>query len=130
MITFYGLQKNGVYELKPKHFKTTHTAFKDKMGLIMFYADWCPHCSSDETVGFWTELSQELKGLMPIGAFNCNNHKKTATELGISGFPTIMFVNYDGNMEQYEGGRDMDSIMGFICKKANKVLGKKCDKYM
>lgn len=70
-----------------------------KPGIVMMYADWCPHCNNPDTILMWNKLGSmmdEQNGW--VGAFNCADefNSKIASNLKVEGYPTIMFVDKTG----------------------------------
>ena len=108
-----------------------------KVGFIMFYAPWCPHCEG--MLEPWSELSLGLKKYdigVEFSAFNCENeaagNKTLSAKIGIQGFPTIKWFDINGNLStpllqnNKEMGRSKQEILAFICEKMQKCYS--CDK--
>lgn len=104
--TFY-TDVYGVKELTSKDFKNNkinNKTLMNKPGMMMFYADWCPHCSNDETRSAWGKLGRMMDPQDGwVGAMNCadktNGNNQIATRLGITGYPTIKFINKNGAIQ-------------------------------
>jgi len=56
-----------------------------------------------------------------VGDMDCTVHKDTCGKMGVQGYPTIKHGSTD-NMEDYKGGRDLDSLRKF----ASTELGPGC----
>ena len=55
---------------------------------------------------------------MQIAKVDADNHKDLGRKFGVSGFPTLKW--FDGKSDtpaNYESGRDIDSLQGFITEK-------------
>lgn len=119
---FYSNSKH-VQELNSGDFNGEILKMNGAPGLIMWYADWCPHCSNKDTINLWNDIGDFCYPDVNVAAINCNNsfygNNEVARRIGISGYPTITYVNADGSIDDkfYEGNRDKDSIIGFICEK-------------
>jgi protein disulfide-isomerase-like protein len=84
-----------------------------KTTFIKFYAPWCGHCKAMKPS--WDTLMEEYKDSDSIlvadvnciegGADLCKKH-------GVKGFPTVKFGEAS-NLENYKGGRDLDSLKDF-----------------
>jgi len=90
--------------------------------LIEFYAPWCGHCK--QLSPEWEKAAKNLKGIVRIGAVNCDNEKELAQHFGIQGFPTIKLFpstltptpdkkGVIKNPEDYQGGRTAAAIVNF-----------------
>ena len=93
-----------VIELSGDDFKSLHQSHpitKGKPGMVMMYADWCPHCSNPQTRGMWSKMGKMVDNNSGwVGAMNCaeesNGNKTFADSIGIRGFPTVMLVTDKG----------------------------------
>lgn len=104
-----------------KHLVIKTPEFQGKMGLIMVYAPWCPHCNSPKTTGMWANLADVTKDYFSIGAVNSENtsngNDKLCEAMKIQGFPTIMVVKKNGHLHKYKGPRAISNILNYMCKK-------------
>lgn len=74
---------------------------KRRPGIVMMYADWCPHCNNEETIKAWKKLStlvDQKNGY--VAAMNCADEQNTelAKRLGIKAYPTVLFVAPEGTL--------------------------------
>ena len=53
-----------------------------------------------------------------VAAVNCDDtnlgNDNLAQQIGIQGFPTLYFVTGNGQLEQYDGGRDLQPLLESI----------------
>lgn len=115
---------SGVIELTSKDFKfendkviVINKQFKDKCGLIKFYAPWCGHCKN--MVETWSNLAIQFGHSFVIGAVNCEKKEnyKIRSKLQIKYYPTIMRVKKDGSLSIYDMGTGKDQLMYYICSR-------------
>jgi len=107
-----------VKELTPADFTSQGTLKNTKCAVVMYYADWCPHCKSlkDE----WEHLGKTA-GFFDVLAFNCadsNNmeflqltQNQGLTEM-IQGYPTIIFYQEGEPIEVYHDERKFEKLLG------------------
>ena len=117
-------KSRNVQEMLPKDFKITNLQKNiepkyDKPILIVFYAHWCPHCSNPTMVEFVESLAGVLpqKSNVKVGAFNCDyndKHRDISNNLGITGFPTIRYINKTRKSADYSGPIDIKKILNFM----------------
>lgn len=96
--------------------------FSNNNKLVLYYADWCPHCKAIYSYDgsenlLWNKLEKELNN-NPINgkeikcyAVNCadDNNKSLCKNENIEGYPTIKF-----NGKVYKEKRDYDTIIGYL----------------
>ena len=113
-----------VIDLIPSNFDKF--TMKGQPALVEFFAPWCGHCKNLAPV--WEELAQHFapkKDKITIAKVDADSEKELGKRFGIQGFPTIKY--FDGKSEQpedYNGGRDIDSLTKFVEDKTG-VKGKK-----
>ncbi|XP_075717220.1 protein disulfide-isomerase A6 isoform X1 [Rhinoderma darwinii] len=82
----------------------------DSLWLVEFYAPWCGHCQ--RLTPDWKKAATALKGIVKIGAIDCDQHKTLAGQYEIRGFPTIKVFGANKNKpEDYQGGRTSEAIV-------------------
>ncbi|KAN0037306.1 hypothetical protein ACTFIV_002647 [Dictyostelium citrinum] len=89
--------------------------------MVEFYAPWCGHCKSLKPE--YEKASNNLKGLVKIGAINCDEEKELCGQYQIQGFPTLKFFSTNpktgkkGQPEDYQGARSASEIAKFSLAK-------------
>jgi len=74
---------------------------------VEFYAPWCGHCKS--LAPHYKKAATALKGVVKVGAVDCDEHKDLAGKFGVQGFPTIkIFTGKDSTA--YNGERTAKAI--------------------
>ena len=69
----------------------------DKPVMLDFWAEWCQPCKMlTPTV---EELAEEFEGQVLVGKLNVDDNPNTATNYGIRGIPTLLFIK-DGQVVQ------------------------------
>jgi protein disulfide-isomerase A6 len=108
---------SAVIDLIPDNFDKI--ALGGKPALVEFFAPWCGHCKTLAPV--YEELAQKFafaKDDVVIAKVDADSEKSLGKRFGVQGFPTIKF--FDGKSdkpEDYNGGRDLESLSEFITKK-------------
>jgi len=109
---------SAVVDLIPKNFDKV--VFKSgKPTLVEFYAPWCGHCRNLAPV--YEELAQAFafaEDKLTIARLDADEHRDLGKKYGVQGFPTLKW--FDGKSkdpEDYNGGRDLESLSAFITEK-------------
>jgi thiol-disulfide isomerase/thioredoxin len=110
---------NHDFQVKRDKTKVVHQDFHNKLGLVKFYAPWCPHCT--DMVDTLSYLSDQLKDYgFKVSAVNCDDTSKQndqlAQKIGVEGFPSLYFINSKGELKDYTGGRDLKSLLTEVVK--------------
>ena len=110
-------------------FEANSSNFNSTLGtsgkkLVLFYADWCPHCTSFKPT--WQEVSEsvntssETKMISIDVGDKSSESEQLMQEYNVSGFPTIVLVdqsNQEKSLEVYEGARDKSSLEAYVSNK-------------
>ena len=87
---------------------------KNDKQLVLFYADWCGHCKKLKPI--WDDASKEVgdeKMIKVNVGDGTEEQKKTMSEYGIQGFPTIITFENGNPKGQFES-RDKSSFLDFF----------------
>jgi thiol:disulfide interchange protein len=79
-------------------------------GLFAITADWCGHCKT---------LKANVKNARTIQPFDfywmdgdkTAAHQAKASELKVQGFPTLYYIERDGQLMPYTGGRGAEDLV-------------------
>ncbi|KAL7862315.1 hypothetical protein SRHO_G00137560 [Serrasalmus rhombeus] len=107
--------KNDVVELTDDNFDRL-VLNGDEVWMVEFFAPWCGHCKrlEPEWTAAATEVKEQTKGKVKLGAVDATVHQGLASRYGIRGFPTIKVFNKGENPEDYEGGRTRSDIVAHV----------------
>lgn len=106
---------SAVIDLEPSNFDKI-VLKSGKPALVEFFAPWCGHCKNLAPV--YEELAtnyQHASDKVTIAKVDADNHKDLGKKFGVQGFPTLKW--FDGKSDkpaEYEGGRDLDSLMKWV----------------
>jgi hypothetical protein len=81
---------------------------------VEFYAPWCGHCQ--QLAPKWRQVAAKLKGVVHVGAVNCDAHKALCAAHGIKGYPTIKALRPRGGRDgwhDYQGARGAREITDY-----------------
>ncbi|TID27602.1 protein disulfide-isomerase domain [Venturia nashicola] len=109
---------SSVIDLIPDNFDKIVTK-GGKPALVEFFAPWCGHCKNLAPV--YEELAANFKhaeNKVTIAKVDADEHKSLGRKFGVQGFPTLKWFDGSGkDPEDYNGGRDLDSLSAFIIEK-------------
>lgn len=86
--------------------------------LVMFYADWCPHCQAIKPDV--EELQQELQNdkvngkKVTIVLVDCVKEEDMASKYEVEGFPTLILFKANGDKKDFDGDRSKEGIKSFL----------------
>lgn len=88
-------------------------------GMVIIKADWCGHCR--RTLPELEKVSNLTGQAFPIYKIDADKNKNLVSSMGVSGYPTIFFIERTGKISyRYEGNRETKPILDEICKRARK----------
>ena len=109
---------SNVLELVPDSFDGV--IGQGKPGLVEFFAPWCGHCKNLAPV--YEQVADAFahaKDKVVVAKVDADGAgRPLGQKYGVTGYPTLKWFDSKGNAEPYEGGRDLDSIVDFISRKA------------
>lgn len=113
----WGDEGTEVNILNHENFKTFTK--KKKHSLVMFYAPWCGHCkkAKPEFSSAADELKDELKAAFAAVDCTVDTNRPICESYEVKGFPTIKYLNYGKNPEDYNGGREHADFVRFMQEK-------------
>ncbi|EEH49549.1 protein disulfide-isomerase domain [Paracoccidioides brasiliensis Pb18] len=113
--------KSAVLDLIPDNFDSV-VLKSGKPGLVKFFAPWCGHCRNLAPI--YDQLADVFANEnVHISKVDADEHKDLGRKFGVQGFPTLKW--FDGKSEQpieYNGGRDLESLVKFVSEKAGVKL--------
>jgi len=118
--------KSAVIDLIPDNFDKI-VLQSGKPSLVEFFAPWCGHCKNLAPV--YEELATNFEAAgskVTIAKVDADAEKSLGKRFGIQGFPTLKW--FDGKSdkpEDYNGGRDLESLTAFITEKTGAKPKKK-----
>lgn len=92
----------------------------DKDTLIEFYAPWCGHCKKLAPV--FDELGEAMKDEEVAIVKMDATANDVPDAYAVQGFPTLYWKAKDGQIEKYNGGRDLEDFVSYIAKHSTDEL--------
>ncbi|KAL1302955.1 hypothetical protein AAFC00_003273 [Neodothiora populina] len=125
-LAIFGASASAVLDLTPDNFDEI-VLKSGKPSLVEFFAPWCGHCKNlapvyDELAGVF----ESSKSKVNIAKVDADAHKELGRRFGVQGFPTLKW--FDGKSDKpsdYNSGRDLESLSGFITDKTGLKSKKK-----
>lgn len=82
----------------------------EKVWVVEFYAPWCGHCQAFSPE--YIKAAKELKGLVKVGAVDCDEEKDLCSKMGIQSFPTIAIFPSEQKREKDTIYKDGSAYQG------------------
>ncbi|KAI0145198.1 disulfide isomerase [Xylariaceae sp. FL1272] len=119
--------KSAVLDLIPDNFDTV-VLKSGKPTLVEFFAPWCGHCKKLAPV--YEDLANVFATNkdVQIAKVDADAHRSLGQRFGVQGFPTLKW--FDGKSdtpEEYNGGRDLDSLTKFVTEKTGAKAKRKLE---
>jgi len=109
---------SNVIDLVPKNFD--EIVGQGRPALVEFFAPWCGHCKNLAPI--YEQLADaysHAKHQVTIAKVDADGEgRPLGQKYGVTGFPTLKWFSADGEVETYESGRDLESLLDFITKKS------------
>lgn len=113
-------KSSGVVDLTPNNFDN-RVKDSDGVWIVEFYAPWCGHCQ--RLAPEYQKAAKALKGIIGVGAIDCDVHKQLCGQYSVQGFPTIKIFGANKNRpEDYQGGRTANDIVQAAQRAAQKIV--------
>ena len=93
----------------------------DGPALLYVNVDWCGYCKKAKPM--MEKLSDMLGTAVPVISVNGDRHKAVTKQLGVASFPTILYIDPQGNARTFEGERTLETILGFVCTHSANAFG-------
>jgi protein disulfide-isomerase A6 len=118
--------KSAVIDLIPDNFDKI-VLQSGKPALVEFFAPWCGHCKNLAPVYEELATNFESQGSkVTIAKVDADAEKTLGKRFGIQGFPTLKWFDGESDKpEDYNGGRDLESLTAFIIEKTGAKPKKK-----
>lgn len=99
-----------MYSSKPEN-------FGNPASCTYYYMNNCGHCKRFSPE--WDDFVQSYNGPVRLKKIEMNDASSDLEKYNIQGFPTILFLDEEGNSKFYEGPRTSDGLNKFISDNLN-----------
>lgn len=114
-----------VIELAPENFDAKSKTVKHYLldgktrGMVMFGAKWCGYCKISAPE--YEKAATVFGSAFPLYYLDCEKYGEFAGKsLGISGYPTIMYLSKSGKMyKKYSGERTYQAFTQGVCSETS-----------
>lgn len=106
-----------VVDLTPENFDSIIDGSKG--AFVEFFAPWCGHCK--KLAPDWEVLASSFESSkdVVIAKVDADAHKELGNRFSVHGYPTLKwFPKGETTPEEYEGGRDLESLTAFVTQKS------------
>lgn len=106
---------NGVEDITSSYASFEGYKNKDTPKVMLFHATWCGHCEHYLNSGIYEKTAEnpEVQGI-PFEKFDADQNGSMVEKYAITGFPTILGLNTQGEKVVFEGNRNsMDELIKF-----------------
>ena len=99
-------------------YRVIHPKCNNNYGMVVFYAPWCPHCTT--LVKPMDFLAKKLNGRgVSFGAVNCTKQPGLSQSFKIRDLPSLYTLYPGGKLDKYEGNRNIDDLLHWMVKITN-----------
>ena len=113
-------KNSGVVDLNPNNFEN-RVVDGEGVWVVEFYAPWCGHCKN--LAPEYQKAAKALKGIIGVGAVDCDEHKSLCGQYGVKGFPTIkVFGANKKKPADYNGARNAQGIVQEAQRVATQIV--------
>lgn len=104
------------FDLTTKHIKNKE--FEKKVGLVLFYVNWCPSCR--DLAKYLIDISLEFKNKCAVGVVNCDDRDcgEICSFAKLTSYPTIKFI-HSNKMYPYTEKVNREDLIFFISTKTD-----------
>ena len=81
--------------------------------LLYVNVEWCGHCKAARPV--MNKVAGVLGTVVPVFSVDGDARKDVGRALGVSSYPTIIYIDEKGQRFEYEGERTVDALSSFVC---------------
>lgn len=108
--------KNNDLVIKNKKVYVKSGVTNGKPGMLLVWADWCPHCH--RFMPTYKQMSQKLHSQFPCLLIeNSELNSQISESLSLTSFPSIYFFDKSGQIiEKYTNTRDQNIMLAHVCK--------------
>jgi len=111
---------SGVVDLNPNNFEN-RVVDSEGVWVVEFYAPWCGHCKSFAPE--YQKAAKALKGIIGVGAVDCDQHKSLCGQYGVQGFPTVkVFGANKKKPADFNGGRTAQAVVQEAQRVATQIV--------
>ena len=79
--------------------------------VLFVSAKWCGHCRA--AAGEIDAAQRILGDAIPVYVVDADRHADTVASLGVEGFPTILVVDRESRVREFDGPREGTAIASF-----------------
>jgi len=81
---------------------------------INYYSPRCSHCH--DLAPTWRRVAKQLKGVIRIGAVNCQDEFMLCQRQGIRAYPSLQLYTMERGTIKYNGHKEEDDILQFVSR--------------
>lgn len=95
-------EEDGVVELNKENF-AAQVFGTEHVWVVEFFAPWCGHCKALKPE--YIKAAKSLRGIIRVGAVNCDEQKELCGAMEVKGFPTLKLFPSERTEKSVEGGK-------------------------